>query len=97
MNSHTRDRPPTAAERGRADAASFSSLHPRSAFPRSCFRRPCTALQVQASTSGVTIAEAVRQVLTDAITKPLSPSQACCLGLASRWLRCRPQQSWWQS
>lgn len=38
------------------------------------------ALQVQASTSGVTIAEAVRQVLTDAITKPLSPSQGLLLG-----------------
>lgn len=33
------------------------------------------ALQVQASIAGVTIAEAVRQVLTVAITKPLSPSQ----------------------
>lgn len=38
------------------------------------------ALQVQASTSGVTIAEAVRQVLTDAITKPLSPSQCLVPG-----------------
>lgn len=38
------------------------------------------ALQVQASTSGVTIAEAVRQVLTDAITKPLSPLQSLMPG-----------------
>ncbi|WP_102944365.1 ribbon-helix-helix protein, CopG family [Stenotrophomonas sp. VV52] len=38
------------------------------------------ALQVQASIAGVTIAEAVRQVLTVAITKPLSPSQGQVLG-----------------
>ncbi|MEN1994178.1 ribbon-helix-helix protein, CopG family [Stenotrophomonas bentonitica] len=33
------------------------------------------ALQVQASTAGVTIAEAVRQVLTRAIAKPFSQSK----------------------